>query len=105
MTEHIHRLAAPDPEPGAPEPGVPGARLLTSIVEAMRALLPGAELGPDDDFMVGGGTSLLAARLLWSVQVEHGIEVSMRAFFDAPTAKALAFEIERLRDELTGDGA
>ena len=54
--------------------------------------------------MTRGGNSLMAARLLWNVQNVFGVEVSMRAFFDLPTAAGLAREIERLvREQLAGE--
>ncbi len=56
--------------------------------------------------MVCGGNSLMAARLLWNIQNAFGVEVSMRAFFDEPTAAGLAREVERLvREQLAGEPA
>ncbi|MCF4136975.1 acyl carrier protein [Streptomyces sp. Tue 6430] len=53
--------------------------------------------------MARGGTSLLAARLLWNIQTAFGAEVSMRVFFDLPTARALAREIgEQLQPRPVG---
>jgi hypothetical protein len=60
------------------------------VLGLVRELLEQPGLGPGDDFMAAGGTSLLAARLLWGVQNAFGVEVSMRAFFDRPTAADLA---------------
>lgn len=85
---------------GHADPEGPAGRE-SSIAEAMRELLGDTTIGADDDFMARGGNSLLAARLLWRIQTDHGVEVSMRAFFDAPTARDLAGEVSRLQDELT----
>lgn len=62
----------------------------------IRDLLKQPDIGPDEDIMTRGGNSLLAARLLWQVQNAFDVEVSMRAFFDRPTAAGLADEVERL---------
>lgn len=62
----------------------------------IRDLLKQQDIGMDVDIMTRGGNSLLAARLLWQVQNTFDVEVSMRAFFDRPTAAGLADEVERL---------
>ena len=67
-----------------------------TILGFVRDLLKQGDIGRDDDFMKRGGTSLLAARLLWNVQEAFGVEVSMRAFFDEPTVAGLGDEVERL---------
>ncbi|GAA2742173.1 amino acid adenylation domain-containing protein [Kitasatospora cinereorecta] len=104
LAEHLRTLAehfAAEPESaiGAPvdvaEENGAGERLET-VLGFVRELLEQPELGPDDDFMARGGSSLLAARLLWNVQTALGVEVSMRSFFDAPTAAHLAREVEDL---------
>jgi non-ribosomal peptide synthetase component F len=67
-----------------------------TILGLVRGLLERDTVGPDDNILQHGGNSLLAARLLWNVQTTFGVEVSMRAFFDRPTAAGLADEVERL---------
>jgi amino acid adenylation domain-containing protein len=67
-----------------------------TVLRFVRDLLKQDDIGNDDDFMRRGGTSLLAARLLWNVQTAFEVDVSMRAFFDRPTAAGLAEEVERL---------
>jgi non-ribosomal peptide synthetase component F len=90
-----------EPEP-EPEPEEPGHEEI--VLGFIRELLKTDEIGPEDDVMTRGGNSLMAARLLWNVQNVFGVEVSMRAFFDLPTAAGLAREIERLvREQLAGE--
>jgi acyl carrier protein len=67
-----------------------------TILRLVRGLLNQEAFGVDDDVMEHGGNSLLVARLLWSVETTFGVEVSMRVFFDRPTAAGLADEVERL---------
>jgi amino acid adenylation domain-containing protein len=82
-------------------PADPSAARLETIVGFMSDLIEYQGIGPDDDFMALGGNSLLVARLLWSVQIAFDVEVSMRAFFDRPTATDLAREVEELVQELS----
>jgi acyl carrier protein len=75
-----------DPQPSPHE---------ATILGFARELLK-QEVGLDDDIMECGGNSLMATRLLWSVQNAFGVKVSMLAFFDQPTVAGLAREVERL---------
>ena len=109
LAEQVRALAerfARDPDlaigAGLPEPSSPAGEPghLEQILGFVRELLPssedGSQAGPDDDFMSLGGTSLLVARLLWNVQSTFGVEVSMRVFFDLPTAAELTRHVEAL---------
>jgi hypothetical protein len=78
------------------EPGDGLFPLQEAILGFIRALLKQDDIGQDEDIMTRGGNSLLAARLLWQTQNAFGVEVSMRVFFDRPTAAGLADEVERL---------
>ncbi|HEY0494116.1 MAG TPA: amino acid adenylation domain-containing protein [Kutzneria sp.] len=70
--------------------------LQEAALRFVRELLKREDIGLDDDVLAHGGNSMLVARLLWRVQATFDVEVSMRAFFDRPTAAGLAAEIERL---------
>lgn len=89
-----HAIGAVLPDGGAGDAALP--RHEETILGFVRDLLAQDDIGRDDDFMRRGGTSLLAARLLWNVQTAFGVEVAMRAFFDQPTVAGLAREVERL---------
>jgi acyl-CoA synthetase (AMP-forming)/AMP-acid ligase II/acyl carrier protein len=66
------------------------------IIEILRALLGREKIGPNDDFFLLGGHSLLGAQLIARLRETFGVELALRTVFDAPTVVALAEEIERL---------
>ena len=70
--------------------------LQEAALQFIHELLKQDSIGLDDDILDHGGNSLLVARLLWRVQTTFDVDVSMRTFFDRPTAAGLADEIERL---------
>jgi non-ribosomal peptide synthetase component F len=73
-----------------------GSLVAETVLGFVRAVLEQDDVGLADDVLRRGGNSLAVARLLWNVQNAFGVEVSMRVFFDRPTAAALAGEVERL---------
>ena len=51
--------------------------------------------GPEDDFLVAGGDSLQAMKVLARVLKLFSVEVAITSFFSAPTVSQLASLVER----------
>jgi amino acid adenylation domain-containing protein len=84
------------PRTGAgPAPATPTARALAAI---WSELLGAPNVGADDDFFALGGHSLLATRMVSSVRESLGVELPLRAVFEAPTVAELAERIDAARD-------
>jgi len=90
------RAALPDPEPVESGAGYVAPRTPTEeILAGIWAELLGAErVGVDDSFFELGGHSLLATRVVSRVRDAFGIELPLRALFEAPVLSALAAEVD-----------
>jgi amino acid adenylation domain-containing protein len=99
----VHRAALPAPD-AAGSPGERHAEPRTAteagLAAIWRELLRRETVSLDDDFFSLGGHSLLAARVVSRVRDTRGVELPLRAVFEAPTLEALARRI----DELGGTG-
>lgn len=89
------------PPPGAAGGGHPAGRSdLTATEQALAGIwsevLGVADIGAHDDFFDLGGHSLLAAQVAARVQDRLGVDLGLRAVFQAPTVAGLAAVVDGL---------
>lgn len=68
----------------------PATPIEATILRHWRALLPGREIGLDDDFFSLGGQSLKATLMVSRLGHEDGIALTLTDVFENPTLRALA---------------
>lgn len=94
----IDRRALPAPEVGAGraegEFVAPRTPMEQVMAELWAAMLGVGRVSIHDDFFALGGHSLLASQILSRLRRDHGVELSFRKFFEAPTVARLAKEAE-----------
>ncbi|MDY7092731.1 MAG: amino acid adenylation domain-containing protein [Acidobacteriota bacterium] len=92
----VDRRRLPEPEFGASEAAFeePDTEVEELVAEIWREVLERQRVGATDHFFDLGGHSLLAARVLARVRDEIGLELPLQTFFEAPTVRQLAHEIE-----------
>lgn len=78
------------------EPRTDTERALSAI---WREVLDVDEIGVLDGFFELGGHSLLATKVIARMRSRFGVEISLRALFDAPTVAALAAVVDRTRGD------
>ncbi|HVH13027.1 MAG TPA: condensation domain-containing protein, partial [Longimicrobium sp.] len=94
-------LPAPDAEEGAAWVA-PSTETEQALAPLWEALLGAERVGAADDFFARGGHSLLAAQLVSRVREAFGVELPLRAVFEASTLSALAGRIDGLRGDTAG---
>ncbi|HEU4538929.1 MAG TPA: amino acid adenylation domain-containing protein, partial [Polyangiaceae bacterium] len=92
--------ALPAPGPAEPAAGRAPRGPIEELLATVWAEVLGREgAGRDESFFDLGGHSLLAMQLASRVREVFGVELSVRAAFEAPTLRALAERIARARGE------
>lgn len=74
----------------------PETEIERRVAQIIVGLLGIEGIGRDDNFFLLGGHSLLGAQLIAKLRDAFGVDIALRALFDAPTVSALAAEVERL---------
>ncbi|WP_164003037.1 non-ribosomal peptide synthetase, partial [Pyxidicoccus caerfyrddinensis] len=100
----VDRRALPAPESSASAseyvaPRTPTEEILASL---WAALLRVEKVSAQDDFFALGGHSLLATQVVSRVRSSLGVELPLRALFEAPTVAALAARIDSARESAQG---
>jgi acyl carrier protein len=91
----LDRRALPVPE-YVSEVGYVAARNPTeeALAEIWADVLGATRAGVHDNFFDLGGNSILSLQIVESIQLEFGIDLPVRVFFDSPTIAALADAVE-----------
>ena len=90
-------LAAPTRRPvAADEPTAPRTAAERLVAGIWAEVLGREQIGVAEDFLDLGGDSILAAQVVARLQRALRLDLSLEAFFDAPTVVAMARVIERL---------
>jgi amino acid adenylation domain-containing protein len=90
----LDRSALPVPERStAAEGEAPRTEIEQLVASIWGEVLAVGGVGRDDDFFASGGHSLLATRLVARLGEAAGVEVPLRALFEAPTVAGLAMAV------------
>ncbi|RKG72301.1 non-ribosomal peptide synthetase, partial [Corallococcus terminator] len=97
----VDRKALPAPDAVRAEQGptyvAPRTPVEETLAATWRELLGVAQVGIHDDFLELGGHSLLATQAISRIRAALGVELPLRALFEAPTVEALALRVEAAR--------
>ncbi|MHB8519307.1 MAG: hybrid non-ribosomal peptide synthetase/type I polyketide synthase [Limisphaerales bacterium] len=105
----VDRRALPAPDPARPELGetflAPQTATELAVANIWREVLRLERVGVNDGFFDLGGHSVLAAQVLSRIAQACGVDVPLRALFEAPTVRALASAIDRAQRQPRADSA
>ena len=102
----VARRALPAPESSESDAFVAPRTATEEILAGIFAeVLRAPRVGARDDFFALGGHSLLATRVTSRVRGAFGVELPLRAVFEAPTVEGLAARIDALRRDGAGTQA
>ncbi|WXH33848.1 D-alanine--D-alanyl carrier protein ligase [Myxococcus stipitatus] len=96
----LDRRALPVPEAGAgvsEHAYVPPATAMEELLAAIwKDVLRVEQVGRHDDFFALGGHSLVATQVVARLRSSRGVEVPLRALFEAPTLEGFARKVEHV---------
>ncbi|MES2936877.1 MAG: non-ribosomal peptide synthase/polyketide synthase [Pseudomonadota bacterium] len=98
--------ALPVPELPTEESYVaPRTPLELTLADLWTDILRVPQVGAHDDFFALGGHSLLATRVMSRLHQAFGVELPLRALFEAPTVERMALRVEAALQEQADDPA
>jgi acyl carrier protein len=95
----LDRKALPAPQWQAREYRAPQTETEQQLASLWEELLGQPRVGLDDNFFVLGGHSLLATRVVAALRDCWGVDVPLRALFEADTLQALAARVDENNGE------